>query len=104
MEHYVMRNGKVLSCETIVIPEEDNNIFKVNLPEKANFPNGEGIWACTTPKYLKLYQDDWGGERILVKILNDSLYYPRLTYGTVIPVVLEAGRRPVAIFEEISQY
>lgn len=81
------------------IMKNKNYEIKINLPDdsiKHRLGNGEGIWAIpiNLKDYLK-WNDDSKFDTIKVMLLNDSLYYPTLTWGSVIEVELRGDKRPV---------
>lgn len=81
--------------------KDQDKYFKVNLPsDKTSFKsgNGEGVWAhaLNMVDYQK-YKDNKSNEIIKVRILNNSFYYPDLTYGSIINVELRGDSRPIWI-------
>lgn len=103
---YTYQNGETVTLPEIVVPEESEKCIQVNLPSTAeDFENGngEGMFACATEE---TYQEwDSNGEGIhFVKLLNDSVYYPGLSWGTIIPVELRGKDRPVALLEELQHH
>lgn len=64
--------------------------IKVNLPsseDQFKFGNGEEIWIQTfTEADLEIYNNEKPGECFLGFSVNHSIYYPELTWGTVIKV------------------
>lgn len=104
---YTFANGEKVEMNDINLEGEQFS-FKVNLPscEKDYLTgNGEGVWV----KPSLDAHEDWHKDAVSKynrtiyygKILNDSLYYPNLTYGTLIAFELRGENRPVAIYEEL---
>lgn len=103
-EMYTYQNGKSVEIPVITIPNEIEKCFKINLPsDEADNESGtgEGIWACSTDEVLAFYEKDEETKIHLVMLLNDSMYYPILTFQTIIPVEFRKGQRPVAVYEEL---
>ena len=76
--------------------------FQVNLPDNKQAyksGNGEGIWVVAeSEEDFKKYIEDKPTDHkttIKVKVLNNSVYYPSISYGTVIEVELRKGKRPI---------
>lgn len=81
-----------------------DNSFKINLPlteDDYKSGNGEGIWCCCSKEDLEKINNNIKGV-YLVKILNDSVYYPSLKYGTVVICGYNGDNRPVAIKDELD--
>lgn len=83
------------------------NHIKVNIPvNETDYKNGngEGVWVLVDGFTEEDYNNDEAGtgrdgipyEGILD---NDSIYYPGLTHGTVVPLELRGGGRPVVQFD-----
>lgn len=105
-ETYTYQNGETATVPTIDIPETNETLFKVNIPstkEEETNGVGEGMWACTTEESYADWENNKEGT-FFVKLLNDSVYYPPLTYGNIIPVTFRKGKRPVAIVEELHHH
>lgn len=102
---YKFENGEIMNIPTIERPEDNRKLFKVNLPQTFDdylSGNGEGMWACCSEKDQAKIDEDVAEGIIFVKLLNDSIYYPELEYGTIIPVELRGECRPVAIWDELD--
>lgn len=74
--------------------------IKVNLPDThAGFDsgNGEGIWLQPLRQQdVDVYNAETAGETFLGFLLNGSIYYPPLIWGTVIKVKnMKADARPL---------
>ena len=71
--------------------------IKVNLPDSeksARNGNGEGCWVKVDEGVCRLYDED--GEGVFAgELANDSIYYPGLNCGTVIPFRMRGAFRPV---------
>ena len=104
---YTYKDGKQVPLPIIETPETHEKCFIVSLPstpEDVQNGKGEGIWACTTEEVHQEYDNHGTGLRF-VKIVNkQSMYYPNLTFGAVIPVRLNGKDRPVALLEELQHH
>lgn len=78
---------------------------------KVNFPltetdyqtgNGEGMWVRVDKKTADAYNQDAVGPGYYGILDNDSLYYPGLNHGAVIPFEMRGEFRPVADFQFLS--
>lgn len=78
--------------------------IKVNLPAtEENFlnGNGEGCFVLVDDKTYQDWEDDtkFGGV-YYGTLINDSIYYPEMEYGTEIKFELRGDERPVALIEK----
>ena len=74
--------------------------IKVNLPNsKASFNhgNGEGCWVKVDEYVCRVYDEDGYGD-FTGELANDSIYYPGLDCGTVIPFRMRGPMRPCVPF------
>lgn len=70
-------------------------IIKVNLPDSPRSTNGEGVWVVTTAESsIKADDDNDKGSECKAILINDSVYYPNLRYGTIIPFTTNGSKRP----------
>ena len=108
MESYKDLQGIEYFFEIDIENFSDSEPFKINLPEtKEGFVagKGEGVWAiCDKKDYSKWTNDSSVGEKLIIKILNDSIYYENLFYGTPILVETRGDKRPLALLEELEFY
>lgn len=75
--------------------------IKVNLPlteQEYCSGNGEGVWVRVSDETRRAYDADASGGGYSGILSNDSVYYPGLLCGTVIPFELRGEYRPVADF------
>lgn len=112
MKIYKFTDGRELKYNEVTESEAReltfaNKIFKVNLPSSdENFitGNGEGIWACATNEsdYEKATSDNSKGELIIVKILNEPIYYDKLHIFDYVVAETRGENRAVAIYSELT--
>lgn len=79
-----------------------DNFFKVNLPdsEKSYLSgNGEGVWVICDDETRKAYNQDEEGTTYKVTLDNDSTYYPKLRWGTEIPIEMRGVNRPIVPYQ-----
>jgi hypothetical protein len=104
---YTFVNGK-----TVVVPHmvEDAKIsrkhmFKAMLPiskRQFNEGKGEAVWVTASIKTIECLSELPVGCVFFVKVLEDSCYYPSITYGTIIPVQLVTESKiPTGILNEL---
>ena len=77
--------------------------IKINLPQTEEdylAGNGEGVWMLVDSETKKAYDEDAKGGRYVGILDNDSLYFPNLVHGKLIPFEMRGQDRPVAIFPE----
>lgn len=76
---------------------------------KVNFPlteqdylngNGEGMWVLVDSETKAEYEKDSAGGTYIGLLDNDSIYYPGLNHGELIPFEMRGQYRPVACFHE----
>jgi len=75
--------------------------IKVNLPlteQDYAAGNGEGVWVLVDLKTKKAHDKDATGGGYIGILANDSVYYPGLNAGEVIPFEMRGESRPVADF------
>ena len=75
--------------------------IKVNLPlteQEYCSGNGEGVWVRVSDGTRRAYDANASGGGYSGILSNDSVYYPGLLCGTVIPFKLRGECRPVADF------
>lgn len=104
MEKYKWKNNKVDIFNQIIIPKTNEMLFKVNLPSNAESyesGNGEGVWACGNKETFEAWEKDIDSGVYFVKMLNYSVYYPKLEYGTIVAIEMRGKKRPVAIHDEL---
>lgn len=80
--------------------------IKVNLPDtqESYFSgNGEGVWVLVAPEVKQLHDEDARGGLSFGVLDNDSVYYPSLKHGEVIPFEWRGEKRPVAPFSYLVQ-
>ena len=98
------------------IPEDmDGEDFLVNLPR--NWPsyksgNGEGVWAVALKEedYAQ-YTSISDNGTMEVMLLNDSIHYSKLKWGTIVEAEHRGDKRPVLdkktltyLFEKYGEY
>lgn len=75
------------------------NYIQINLPlteEEFLSGNGEGVWVKVDAATRRDYDADKIGTGYFGILDNDSLYYPGLGPGEVIPFEMRGENRPVA--------
>lgn len=78
------------------IPKE---YIQINLPlteQDYQSGNGEGVWVKVEPAIRRAYDADTIGPGYFGILDNDSLYYPGLACGDMIPFEMRGECRPVA--------
>lgn len=89
----------------MVIPKE---FIQINLPlteEDYLSGNGEGVWVKVDPATRRAYDADKIGPGYYGILDNDSLYYPGLGPGEIIPFEMRGESRPVADYHNcLSKY
>lgn len=87
-------------------PYVKDELFKINLPfteTEYESGNGEGVWAITDNASLEIINDIKSiNDFVLVRILNDSIYYNDLKFGDYIIVETRGEKRPVANYEILN--
>lgn len=81
--------------------EIQNKYIKVNIPlteEDYRSGNGEGVWVEVDAETRAAYDRDAIGLGYHGILANDSLYYPGLKCGDVIPFEMRGENRPVVDF------
>lgn len=102
------KDNKIILRDQIKIeePYDKDKLFKVNLPfteSEYETGNGEGVWAITNNASLEIINDTKSiNEFVLVRILNDSIYYNNLSFGDYIIVETRGEKRPVANYEILN--
>jgi hypothetical protein len=85
--------------------ERNPRVVKVNIPEDWNghrSGNGEGMWAFIRHEEDQPKYDKGEGEFELI-LLNTSIYWPQLKWGTVILAESRGGNRPVIAAAQFTQ-
>jgi len=78
-----------------------NKYIKVNIPlteDDYHSGNGEGVWVEVDEDTRKAYDRDAIGLGYHGILANDSMYYPGLKFGDVIPFEMCGENRPVVDF------
>ena len=79
--------------------------IKVNLPDKKNSGNGEGCFVIVESDVYNYVMDNTNkGNEYRGVLANDSLYYPQLKAGTVIPVITRGSLRPRSSYKWLQSY
>lgn len=102
--NYKFKNGMIAEFDDIEETNSEHKMFKVNLPEtQENYisGNGEGVWACGNSKTLNAWRKNKNKGIYFAMVLNDSVYYPKLKCGMIIPIEMRGDKRPVALYEEL---
>lgn len=76
--------------------------IKVLLPSSEELFNvgvGEGVFVLVNEDAKKAYDTDENGTNYTGVLDNDSLYYPGLKHGAVIPFETRGEKRPVVPFK-----
>jgi hypothetical protein len=76
--------------------------IKVNLPDSPEAyknGNGEGVWVLVNEDVKRAYDTDEAGTTYEGILDNDSIYYPELMHGVVIPIEMRGNNRPVTPYE-----
>ena len=80
-------------------------IHKVNLVDKPDSTNGEGVWALvSSDTSIELDNNENKDNDYIGILLNDSIYYPNLKYATVIPITTNGKYRPYVKYEWLQSY
>lgn len=77
--------------------------IQVNLPltqQEYESGNGEGVWVLVDADTKHAYDLDAVGTGYSGILDNDSIYYPDLSHGTLIPFEMRGAFRPVVDFPE----
>ena len=80
---------------------EYTEYIKVNLPKNENdyiSGTGEGVFVKVKEYVKKAYDDDEIGIYYSGILDNDSVYYPELKRGTLIPIEMRGKNRPVCYY------
>ena len=80
-------------------------MIKVNVPDTHEHyisGNGEGCWAECDKAAQAAYDNDESGTVYNVFLANDSIYYPGLMCGAIVPIEMRGEYRPVVPFEWLS--
>jgi len=90
---------ELVECGKVNLEDTFRQI-KVNLPDSNRgfiSGNGEGIWALILEEDgVKKYKESKLGETFYVALLNNSIYYPPLSWGNIIKVKCTGkGYRPI---------
>lgn len=75
--------------------------IKINLSltkEDYMIGSGEGVWVLVDLKTKRDYDEDATGGGYVGKLDNNSIYYPGLNAGELIPFEMRGALRPVADF------
>lgn len=66
--------------------------------------NGEGVWveAISNPREYARYENRSRRGHMLVRLMNDSVYYPQLRAGSVVRVGLRGRHRPVLSYRDFQ--
>lgn len=83
-------------------PEKE---VKVNLPaDRQGYErgNGEGCWAVIKGDAVMAYEGDELGN-YTATLENDSVYYPGLGVGDVVPIEMRGEFRPVVPYEWLQE-
>jgi len=81
--------------------------IKVNLPARAEdeqLSAGEGCFVLVTPEVKKAYDEDESGTNYTGVLDNDSLYFPGLMHGTIIPFEMQGEKRPIVKFNWLLEH
>ena len=96
-----------ISEERVVELGDSIGYFKVNLPntkESYHSGNGEGVWAVVEDKDIyDKYNNNELKNPFYVFIANDSIYYPYLICGSRVLVEPKGDKRPVAVWDKLTQ-
>ena len=80
---------------------DSTKYIKINLPlteEEYVAGNGEGVWVEVDRQTKSAFDRDAIGKGFYGILSNDSIYYPGLNRGVVLPFELRGENRPVADF------
>lgn len=89
------------------IPGEER-VIGVNLPNSQKFyenGNGEGMYAyiISDDDFNNFLDNSKKGMLIKGFLLNNSLYYPGLKWGLIVPIELRGSKKPVVPLEFLQQ-
>lgn len=88
------------ACKELLIVQEGGQLehIKVNLPaSEDDYLNGygEGVFMLVTPEIKAAYDADESGTKYTGILDNDSMNYPSLKHGALIPFEMRGDKRPV---------
>jgi hypothetical protein len=85
--------------------------LQINIPRDSKgyiAGTGEGAWVEINKQTKKAYNksEDYRVTKCLYygELRNDSINYPKLKIGTLVPIELRGGYRPVINFEWLKAY
>ena len=87
--------------------EKYTEYIKVNLPPNEEWEKqsgGEGCFVLVTPEVKKAYDEDESGTNYTGILDNDSLYFPGLMHGTIIPFEMRGEKRPIVKFNWLLEH
>ena len=81
--------------------------IKANLPnslEDYKTGNGEGCFFIVDQRTKDAYDKDISGVYYEGILDNDSIYYPKLKHGTLLPLEMRGAFRPVVPYEILQKF
>lgn len=79
--------------------------IKVNLLNNDKETNSEGCWALVSSETYAIEADDNNyNTECKAILLNDSVFYSRLKYGTIIPFITNGKKRPFVSLDWLKNY
>lgn len=81
--------------------------IKVNLPSTQNGYEegyGEGIWCLADHDAKIAYDTDEAGTKYTAILDNDSVYYPGLKHGVVVPIEMRGTYRPIVPLDWLEKH
>ena len=83
------------------------NSIKANLPEDPEGyerGNGEGCFFLVDDETKEAYDTDASGTGYVGILDNDSISYPNLKHGELLPLEMRGDRRPVVPLEALEAF
>ena len=103
-------NYKFNTNETIIVPKipmkDENSKIPINIPlSKVDYNRGIGetITAIATKETAMKYNyENLYNEIHFLRAAEDSIFYPGIKRGTILPVIFRLKKKPTVIFDEIK--
>ena len=85
---------------------EDLSYIKANLPDSPEAEergNGEGCFFLVPPEVKKAYDSDEAGTLYEGVIDNESVYFPGILPGDLLPLEMRGKNRPVVSYDYLKR-
>lgn len=79
---------------------KSENYIKVNLPDIIDSGEEEILYAVVDDETLSRHNQNEEGYS-LAMLLDDSIHYPGLSYGAIVPIELKKNGPPIVPFSEL---